>query len=200
MLETMYMASDAYEDQNFDLLSDPRFKNNLFTISKGALNIPAAQDIGMGVRKVWYGRDENRKVRESFGKSGDSKIVNEVEKEVLRLYKETRERSVMPSMIKDKPRKITEKGVSVDVFIHGFSVKELQRLKGDFIRREAEKLINTRDYKNVSDSKKIKLLKSIYGNWRKSESINSVSKGKYKSIDDFYKHNDNILKFERSLR
>ena len=200
ILETVYVVGDAYEEEDFDLLSSPSFKNNIFTIAKGVANLGAAQDVGVGVRKRMYGRDENRKVRESFGKNGDSKIVNEVEKEVLRLYKETRERSVMPSMIKDKPRKITEKGVSVDVFIHGFSVKELQRLKGDFIRREAEKLINTRDYKNVSDSKKIKLLKSIYGNWRRSESINSVSKGKYKSIDDFYKHDDNILKFERSLR
>jgi len=200
ILETVYAFGDAYEEKDFDLLSSPSFKNNIFTIAKGVSNLGAAQDVGTGVRKMWYGRDENRKVRESFGKNGDSKIVNEVEKEVLRLYKETRERSVMPSMIKDKPRKITEKGVSIDIFIHGFSVKELQRLKGDFIRREAEKLINTRDYKNVSDSKKIELLKSIYGNWRRSESIKSVSKGKYESIDDFYKNDDNILKFERSLR
>jgi hypothetical protein len=200
ILETVYEFGDAYEEKDFDLLSSPSFKNNIFTIAKGVSNLGAAQDVGTGVRKMWYGRDENRKVRESFGKNGDSKIVNEVEKEVLRLYKETKERSVMPSMIKDKPRKITEKGVSIDIFIHGFSVKELQRLKGDFIRREAEKLINTRDYKNVSDSKKIELLKSIYGNWRRSESIKSVSKGKYESIDDFYKNDDNILKFERSLR
>ena len=200
VLETVYVLADAAENDDFDLLSSPSSKNNIYTIAKGVVNLGAAQDVGTGVRKLWYGRDENRKVRESFGKGGDSKIVNEVEKEVLRLYKETRERSVMPSMIKDKPRKITKKGVSIDFFIHGFSVKELQRLKGDFIRRESEKLINTRDYKNVSDSKKIKLLKSIYGNWSRSESIKSVSKGKYESIDDFYKHDDNILKFERSLR
>jgi hypothetical protein len=200
VLETVYVLADAAENDDFDLLSSPSSKNNIYTIAKGVMNLGAAQDVGTGVRKMWYGRDENRKVRESFGKNGDSKIVNEVEKEVLRLYKETKERSVMPSMIKDKPRKITEKGVSIDIFIHGFSVKELQRLKGDFIRREAEKLINTRDYKNVSDSKKIELLKSVYDNWNRSESIKSVSKGKYESIDDFYKHDDNILKFERSLR
>jgi hypothetical protein len=200
VLETVYVLADAAENDDFDLLSSPSSKNNIYTIAKGVMNLGAAQDVGTGVRKMWYGRDENRKVRESFGKGGDSKIVNEVEKEVLRLYKETGESSVIPSMIKDKPRKITEKGVSIDIFIHGFSVKELQRLKGDFIRSEVEGLIKTRDYKNVSDSNKIKLLKSVYDNWNRSESINRVSRGKYESIDDFYKHDDNILKFERSLR
>jgi hypothetical protein len=117
ILETMYIASDAYEKENFDLLSDPRFKNNLFTISKGAMNIPSSQDIGVGVRKAWYGRDENRKVRESFGKMGDSKIIDRSEKEVLRLYKKTRDRFVLPSIIKDKPRRIRERGVSAQCYI-----------------------------------------------------------------------------------
>jgi hypothetical protein len=189
ILETMYIASDAYEDQNFDLLSDPRFKNNLYTISKGALNLPAAQDVGVGVRKMWYGRDENRKVNESFGRSGDSRVIGNPQREVLRLYKETRDRFVLPSIIKDKPRKIRKKGVSFDVFISPFSVNDLQKLKGKFITRETNKLMTTREYINSSDSGKIELLKKIYKEWNNASSIKSISKGKYESIDDFYEKN-----------
>jgi hypothetical protein len=189
ILETMYIASDAYEDQNFDLISDPRFKNNLFTITKGAVNIPFAQDVGVGVRKAWYGRDENRKVRESFGYSDDSKIIDRSEKEVLRLYKKTRDRFVLPSIIKNKPRKIRERGVSFDVFIHPFSVRDLQKLKGDFIKREMDKLMTTKKYRNSSDSGKIELLKEVYKDWNNASSIKSISKGKYESVDDFYLKN-----------
>jgi hypothetical protein len=160
-----------YESET-KLLENPRFVQNLYTLSQGVISQGPAQEIGKLVRTSTYEQDLSRKMNEAFrGKSSDESrsSLDYTEKKILRLRKRTGDRYLIPSMV-SLTKNITKNGVTVKFKLNQGTVYELQRLKADFIKGEAEKLFKTNTYINANDSEKSKLLKEIYGDWGNSNS------------------------------
>jgi len=154
------------------LLENPRFVQNLYTLSQGVISQGTAQEIGKLVRTSTYEQDLSRKMNEAFGgrSSDESRSkLDYTEKKILRLRKRTGDRYLIPSMV-SLTKNITKNGVKVKFKLNQATVYELQREKAKFIKGEAEKLFKTNTYKNANDSEKSKLLKEIYGDWNSSNS------------------------------
>jgi hypothetical protein len=154
------------------LLENPRFVQNLYTLSQGVLSQGPAQEVGKLVRTSTYEQDLSRKMNEAFGgrPSDESRSsLDNTENKILRLRKRTGDEYLIPSMV-SLTKNITKNGVKVKFKLNQATVYELQRLKAKFIKGEAEKLFKTNTYKNANDSEKSKLLKEIYGDWNSSNS------------------------------
>ena len=154
------------------LLENPRFVQNLYTLSQGVISQGTAQEIGKLVRTSTYEQDLSRKMNEAFrGRPSDESRDNldYIENKILRLIKITGDRDLIPSMV-SLTKNITKNGVKVKFKLNQATVYELQREKAKFIKGEAEKLFKTNTYKNANDSEKSKLLKEIYGDWNSSNS------------------------------
>jgi hypothetical protein len=154
------------------LLENPRFVQNLYTLSQGVISQGPAQEIGKLVRTSTYEKDLSRKMNEAFrGRPSDESRDNldYIENKILRLIKITGDRDLIPSMV-SLTKNIKKNEVTVKFKLNQGTVYELQRLKADFIKYEAEKLFKTNTYINANDSEKSKLLKEIYGDWGNSNS------------------------------